>query len=76
MKTRLLGGLAALLLAVVGSVLMFNYAQAADSRAQQGLEPVEVLVVQKAVKAGTPVPSFQSRSSSHPSPGLRFRPRP
>jgi pilus assembly protein CpaB len=34
---------------------MFNYAQAADSRAQQGLEPVEVLVVQKAVTAGTPV---------------------
>lgn len=55
MKTRLLGGLSALLLAIVGSVLMFNYAQAADSRAQQGLEPVEVLVVQKAVTAGTPV---------------------
>lgn len=55
MKTRLLGGLAALLLAIVGSVLMFNYAQAADSRAQQGLEPVEVLVVQKSVTAGTPV---------------------
>jgi pilus assembly protein CpaB len=54
-KTRLLGGLAALLLAIVGSVLMFNYAQAADSRAQQGLEPVEVLVVQKAITAGTPV---------------------
>jgi pilus assembly protein CpaB len=34
---------------------MFNYAQAADNRAQQGLEPVEVLVVQKAVTAGTPV---------------------
>lgn len=55
MKTRLLGGLAALLLAIIGSVLMFNYAQAADSRAQQGLDPVEVLVVQKAVPAGTPV---------------------
>lgn len=55
MKTRLLGGLTALLLAIVGSVLMFNYAQAADNRAQQGLEPVEVLVVEKAVTAGTPV---------------------
>ncbi|MDQ0075014.1 Flp pilus assembly protein CpaB [Arthrobacter oryzae] len=55
MKIRLLGGLAALLLAIVGSVLMFNYAQAADNRAQQGLQPVEVLVVQKAVTAGTPV---------------------
>ncbi|TQJ33287.1 Flp pilus assembly protein CpaB [Arthrobacter sp. SLBN-122] len=55
MKTRLLGGLAALLLAIVGSVLMFNYAQAADSRAQQGLDPIEVLVVQKAIPAGTPV---------------------
>lgn len=55
MKTRLLGGLAALLLAIIGSVLMFNYAQAADSRAQQGLDPVEVLVVQKSIPAGTPV---------------------
>lgn len=55
MKIRLLGGLAALLLAITGTVLMFNYAQAADSRAQQGLEPVEVLVAQKIVKAGTPI---------------------
>ncbi len=55
MKSRLLGGLAALLLAIVGTVLMLNYAQAADSRAQQGLEPVQVLVVQKSVPAGTPV---------------------
>lgn len=55
MKTRLLGGLAALLLAIVGSVLMFNYAQAADSRAQQGLAPIDVFVVQKEIPAGTPV---------------------
>lgn len=55
MKVRLMGGLAALLLAITGTVLMFNYAQAADSRAQQGLEPVEILVAQKVVKAGTPI---------------------
>ena len=53
MKSRLLGGLAALLLAVVGAVLLFVYVQGASARAQAGLEPVNVLVVSEQVPAGT-----------------------
>ncbi len=53
MKSRLLGGLAALLLAVVGAVLLFVYVQGASARAQAGLEPVSVLVVTEQVPAGT-----------------------
>lgn len=53
MKSRLLGGLAALLLAVVGAILLFVYVQGASARAQAGLEPVDVLVVTERVPAGT-----------------------
>ena len=53
MKSRLLGGLAALLLAVVGAILLFVYVQGASARAQAGLEPVDVLVVTEQVPAGT-----------------------
>ncbi|AUZ35458.1 pilus assembly protein CpaB [Arthrobacter sp. PGP41] len=53
MKSRLLGGLAALLLAVVGAILLFIYVQGASARAQAGLEPVNVLVVKEQVPAGT-----------------------
>ncbi|MET4589095.1 RcpC/CpaB family pilus assembly protein [Arthrobacter sp. 754] len=53
MKSRLLGGLAALLLAVVGAILLFVYVQGASARAQAGLEPVDVLVVTQQVPAGT-----------------------
>ncbi|WP_258802871.1 Flp pilus assembly protein CpaB [Pseudarthrobacter sp. NS4] len=53
MKSRLLGGIAALLLAVIGTVLLVVYVQGADNRAAQGLEPINVLVVKEAVPAGT-----------------------
>jgi pilus assembly protein CpaB len=52
-KSRLLGGLAALLLAVVGAVLLFVYVQGASARAQAGLEPTNVLIVTEQVPAGT-----------------------
>jgi pilus assembly protein CpaB len=52
-KSRLLGGIAALVLAVVGTILLFVYVQGASNRAQAGLEPVNVLVVQQSVPAGT-----------------------
>lgn len=58
MKARLLGGIAALLLAVIGTVLLVTYVQNADHRAAQGLEPTNVLVVQEKVPAGTPVESL------------------
>ncbi|WP_427019317.1 Flp pilus assembly protein CpaB (plasmid) [Pseudarthrobacter sp. P1] len=55
MKTRLLGGVAALVLAIVGIVLLSTYVQAADSRAQAGMNPVDVLVVQQPVPVGTTI---------------------
>ena len=54
MKTRLLGGIAALLVAIIGTVLLITYVQSADQRAMAGTETSEVLVVQKAIPAGTP----------------------
>ena len=53
MKSRLLGGIAALLLAITGTVLLVVYVQGADDRAAQGLEPVNVLVVKEPIPAGT-----------------------
>lgn len=61
MKTRLLGGIAALLLAVTGIVLLVTYVQGADKRAQQGLDPVSVLVVKERIPAGTKAEDIQSK---------------
>ncbi|APX03136.1 Flp pilus assembly protein CpaB [Arthrobacter sp. QXT-31] len=58
MKSRLLAGAAAVVLALVGAMLVINYAQGADQRAVKNLEPVEVLVVKTAIPAGTPVESM------------------
>lgn len=58
MKSRLIAGIAAVVLAVVGALLVITYAQGADQRAVQSLEPVEVLVVKTAIPAGTPVESM------------------
>lgn len=39
MKARLLGGIAALLLAVIGTVLLVTYVQGADKRRSKGSIP-------------------------------------
>jgi pilus assembly protein CpaB len=54
MKARLLGGIAALVVAVIGTVLLFNYVQGADRRALANTETQNVLVVKQDVPAGTP----------------------
>jgi pilus assembly protein CpaB len=54
MKARLLGGIAALVVAIIGTVLLFNYVQSADRRALADTETEDVLVVNKEVPAGTP----------------------
>ena len=69
MKSRLLAGVAALVLAIVGAVLVVSYAQGADTRAVQGLDPVTVLVVQKAVPAGTSVEALKAFVASEELPG-------
>jgi pilus assembly protein CpaB len=45
---------AALIVAIVGTVLLITYVNAADSRALAGVETEDVFVVQKAIPAGTP----------------------
>jgi pilus assembly protein CpaB len=55
MKSRLLAAIAAVALAGIGVFLVLSYAQGADTRAMQQLEPVDTLVVIEAVPAGTPV---------------------
>ncbi|WP_299167107.1 Flp pilus assembly protein CpaB [uncultured Arthrobacter sp.] len=55
MKSRLIAGIAAVVLALVGAVMVFSFANGAEARAVQGLEPIDVLVVREPVPAGTPV---------------------
>lgn len=54
MQRRLIAAIAAVILAGIGAVLLFNYVATADSRAMAGQQPVDVLVVTQPVKAGTP----------------------
>lgn len=54
MKARLLGGIAALVIAIAGTLLLITYVQGADARALAGTETTEVLVVKAPVPAGTP----------------------
>ncbi|GAB4099302.1 Flp pilus assembly protein CpaB [Sinomonas halotolerans] len=54
MKSRLVAGAAALVAAVIGIVLVLSYASGADSRAMAGMSPKDVVVVVKAVPAGSP----------------------
>lgn len=68
MKSRLLAGTAAVLLGIIGMVLVFSYAQGADRRALEGRNPVDVLVVQKAVPAGTPVEALRESVALKPMP--------
>ncbi|MFF2315449.1 Flp pilus assembly protein CpaB [Arthrobacter sp. NPDC058097] len=53
MKTRLIGGIAALLVAIIGTVLLVNYVQNADKRALADTETESVYVVEKTITAGT-----------------------
>ena len=53
MKTRLVGGIAALLVAIIGTVLLVNYVQNADKRALADTETESVYVVEKTIAAGT-----------------------
>ena len=55
MKSRLLGGIAAFVLAIVGTLMLVNYVSNADRRAQAELNPVDVVVIKQAVPAGTKV---------------------
>jgi pilus assembly protein CpaB len=54
MKNRIISGVAAVLLAVIGTVLLVGYVNGAEQRAFAGTETRDVLVVNTPVAAGTP----------------------
>lgn len=54
MKTRIIGAIVALLLAVVGAFVLINYVQAADARAAAGAELSDVYIVEEEIPQGTP----------------------
>jgi len=60
MKSRLLGGITALVLAVIGTLMLVNYVSGADVRAQASLNPVNVVVVETSVPAGTTAEELKS----------------
>ena len=53
MKTRIIGAVLALILAVVGAFFLVTYVRGADARAQQGAEMTDVYVVQTEIPRGT-----------------------
>ena len=53
MKTRLIGAILAIVLAVVGTVVLTGYVNSADVRAAAGSELVEVYLVEEEIPAGT-----------------------
>jgi len=57
-KTRLLGGIAALVVAIIGTVMLLIYVQGADRRALANTETEEVYLVQKEIPAGTTADKF------------------
>lgn len=69
MKSRLLAGVVAVLLAVVGAVLILTYAQGADQRAVKNLDPVAVLVVTKAIPAGASLETVKTSVTVEQLPG-------
>lgn len=60
MKTRLLGGIVALVLAVVGTLLLVSYVQGSEARAQADLQPIDVLVVEKQIPQGSTLEQIKS----------------
>ena len=54
MKTRIIGAILAVILAVVGGFALYFYVSGADARAAEGAELVEVYVVSEPIAQGTP----------------------
>ncbi|PVZ61260.1 flagellar biosynthesis protein FlgA [Arthrobacter sp. H-02-3] len=57
------------MLAVIGAIVVVSYAQGADERAVQGLDPQDVLVVAQAVPAGTTVEALLPFLTTQKLPG-------
>lgn len=60
MKTRLIGAILAVVLALAGTVVLTGYVRSADTRAAQGAELVKVYVVAKEIPVGTAAAEIKS----------------
>ena len=60
MKTRLIGAIVAIVLALAGTVVLTGYVGGADARAAQGAEIISVYVVSQMVPQGTPAADIRS----------------
>ena len=60
MKTRIIGAILALVLAVVGAFLLINYVRGADARAAEGAELTDVYVAVDVIPEGTPGSEVES----------------
>jgi len=65
---RVLAAVIAIVLAVVGGYLVISYASAADERAQEGLQTVDVLVATERIPMGTPASEIGERAQSRSLP--------
>lgn len=68
MRTRLLGGVAALIVAVIGTVLLLTYVNGADRRAFADVQTQDVYVVQKSIPAGTAADAVTASVALKPIP--------
>jgi len=59
MKTRLIGAILAIVVALAGTVVLTGYVRGADARAAAGAELVTVYVVADEITAGTPAESIE-----------------
>jgi pilus assembly protein CpaB len=68
MRRRLLAAAAALVLALVGTVVLVAYARGADQRAMAGMSTVQVLVVAQPIAVGTPATDLAALVHTEPLP--------
>lgn len=64
MNRKILGAVAAILLAAVGTFVLVAYVRGAEERALEGEETVSVLVVSEPIEKGTPVADIADRVTS------------
>lgn len=69
MNRRLVGGIASVLLGLIGTFVLLNYVRSAEDRALEGKELVQVILIdgQRAVSAGTPADRIPLRVAQVPS---------
>jgi len=67
-RRRLVAGAAALVLALLGTVVLLSYVRGADARALAGTRTVDVVMVTKQVPAGTPAEQLPGFTALAPVP--------